>query len=112
MNKLAPVPKLIRIYLSIKKIGEDYFEAKYKDFYPDGTVAAYGCEDFSGERLKNQTKKYEVRVYNGKTMHGAAHDGWRMTDTVGNIMRVSAKTSGLAAAKILYKNAGRVQRIR
>lgn len=56
MNKLAPVPKLIRIYLSIKKIGEDYFEAKYKDFYPDGTIAAYGCEDFSGERLKNQTK--------------------------------------------------------
>ena len=67
MNTLAPVPKLIRIYLSIKKIGEDYFEASYKDFYPDGTVAAYGCEDFSGERLKNQTKKYEVRVYNGKT---------------------------------------------
>ena len=111
MNKLAPVPKLIRIYLSIKKIGEDYFEARYKDFYPDGTVAAYGCEDFSGERLRSQTKRYEVRVYNGQIMHGARYEGRKMT-SFANDIRVSAKSSGLAAAKILYKNAARVQRIR
>ena len=110
MKKITPVPKITRIYLGVKKIGDNYFEAKYKDFYPDGTVAGYGYEDFSEERIKAYTKQYKVRVYNGKTMHGARHDGWRMTDVAGSI-RVSANASGLAAAKMIYTNTARVQRI-
>ncbi len=106
--------KPIRIYTRLRKIGDDYYEAEYKDYRPDGTVSGYGFEDFSGERLEAQTKKYEVHVYNGKTMHGT-REGWRMTDIVGDVMRVSAKTSGLTAARILYKNrmdVARVQRVR
>ena len=106
--------KPIRIYGRLRKIGDDYYEAEYKDYRPDGTVFGYGFEDFSGERLKAQTKKYEVHVYNGKTMHGAVREGWRMTDIVGNVMRVSVKTNGLTAARILHKNkdVARVQRVR
>lgn len=106
--------KPIRIYTRLRKIGDDYYEAEYKDYRPDGTVSGYGCEDFSGERLDAQTKKYEVHVYNGKTMHGAVREGWRMTDIVGNVMRVSVKTNGLTAARILHKNkdVARVQRVR
>lgn len=63
--------KPIRIYGRLRKIGDDYYEAEYKDYRPDGTVFGYGYEDFSGERLEAQTKKYEVHVYNGKTMHGS-----------------------------------------
>lgn len=103
--------KPIRIYTRLRKIGDDYYEAEYKDYRPDGSVSGYGCEDFSGERLETQTKKYEVHVYNGKTMHGT-REGWRMTDTLGNLLRVSAKTSGLTAARTIYKNVARVQRIR
>ena len=106
--------KPIRIYGRLRKIGDDYYEAEYKDYRPDGTVFGYGFEDFSGERLEAQTKKYEVHVYNGKTMHGAVREGWRMTDIVGNVMRVSVKTNGLTAARILHKNkdVARVQRVR
>ena len=43
-------------------------------------------------------------------MHGVRHDGWRMTDNVGTI-RISHKSSGLAAAKLLYKNVARVQKL-
>lgn len=105
--------KPIRIYTRLRKIGDDYYEAEYKDYRPDGTVSGYGFEDFSGERLDAQTKKYEVHVYNGKTMRGT-REGWRMTDIVGDVMRVSAKTNGLTAARILYKNkdVARVQRVR
>lgn len=86
---------------------------EYKDYRPDGTVSGYGYEDFSGERLEAQTKKYDVHVYNGKTMH-KTREGWRMTDIVGNVMRVYAKTNGLTAARILHKNkdVARVQRVR
>lgn len=37
-----------------------------------------------------------------------------MTDIVGNVMRVSVKTNGLTAARILHKNkdVARVQRVR
>lgn len=108
--KSTIIPKITRVYISVKRIADNYYEAKYKDFYSDGTVAAYGCEDFSGERLRDQTKQYSVHVYNGKVMHGVRHDGWRMTDNVGTI-RISHKSSGLAAAKLLYKNVARVQKL-
>lgn len=89
--------KPIRIYTRLRKIGDDYYEAEYKDYRPDGTVSGYGFEDFSGERLEVQTKKYEVHVYNGKTMHGAVREGWRMTDIVGNVMTTFCKMNMLQA---------------
>ena len=46
--------KPIRIYGRLRKIGDDYYEAEYKDYRPDGTVFGYGFEDFSGERLEVQ----------------------------------------------------------
>ena len=97
----------IRIYLSVRKIADDYYEAKYKDYLPDGTQVGFGYEDFSGERLREQTKKYAVYTYNGRVMHGT-REGWRMTDCSGTI-RVSKKNSGLAAAKIQYKDVARVR---
>ena len=30
--------KPIRIYGRLRKIGDDYYEAEYKDYRPDGTV--------------------------------------------------------------------------
>lgn len=31
--------KPIRIYGKLRKIGDDYYEAEYKDYRPDGTVS-------------------------------------------------------------------------
>ena len=42
--------KPIRIYGRLRKIGDDYYEAEYKDYRPDGTVFGYGFEDFSRPR--------------------------------------------------------------
>ena len=38
--------KPIRIYGRLRKIGDDYYEAEYKDYRPDGTVFGYGFEMF------------------------------------------------------------------
>lgn len=105
------IAKKARIYLNVRKLAENYFEAHYREYYPDGTLCGGGYEDFSEERLKSQTKRYRVRTYSGKVMHGARHEGWRMTDIAGFIC-VSAGTSGLTAAKIAFENVARVERLR
>ena len=108
---IAAVPKKIRIYLKVRRLAEDYYEAQYREYNADGTLCGGGYEDFSKERLKSQTKYYEVRTFTGKVMHGTRNEGWRMTAISGWI-RVSAKTSGLTAAKMAFKNVARVERIR
>ena len=100
--------KKTRIYTSVKKIGNDYYEAKYEE-YTDNELTCVGTEDFSKERLKNATKKFDVFCYNGKTMHGAYREGYRMTDCVGT-MRISKSSSKITAARIKYgaENVARV----
>lgn len=108
---ITAVPKKIRIYLNVRRLAENYYEAQYREYNADGTLCGGGYEDFSKERLESQTKYYEVRTFTGKVMHGARHEGWRMTAISGWI-RVSAKTSGLTAAKMAFKDVARVERIR
>lgn len=98
-----------RVYTKYKKIGDNYYEATYKEYTKDGRLVAKGSEDFSGERLLAPTKQYKVYCYNGRVMHGTAHEGWRMTDCKGTIM-MSNNAVAIKVAKILYKNVSRVVR--
>ena len=102
--------KTMRIYTSVKKIRNDYYEAEYQE-YTDDILTGAGTEDFSGERLRTATKKFDVYCYNGKTMHGAYREGYRMTDCVGTL-RISKGGSKIAAARIMYgaENVARVGR--
>lgn len=51
--------KPIRIYGRLRKIGDDYYEAEYKDYRPDGTVFGYGFEDFpaNGSKLRPRSMR-------------------------------------------------------
>lgn len=53
---MMKMPKTYRVYTNVKKIGEDYYEASYKE-YTGNKLTGYGTEDFSKERLKTATKR-------------------------------------------------------
>lgn len=93
--------KTYRIYSDIKKIGDDYYEAKYTEYFEDGTVHCVGTEDFSGERLRKGTKKYKVYKHDGRVMHGAYREGYKMTENVGSV-RMSINAVAIKAAKMIY----------
>ena len=90
-----------RIYTNVKKIGVDYYEATYTEYREDGSVCGAGTEDFSGARLRKATKVYNVYKHNGKVMHGAYREGYKMTDCVGTV-RMSAGAVATRAAKTVY----------
>lgn len=96
-----------KVYDNVKKIGIDYYEVPYTGYGADGTLVCIGTEDFSKERLRSQTKVFSVFCYNGKTMHGAYREGYRMTECVGTL-RVSSNAPKLTVAKRLYENVARV----
>lgn len=102
--------KTTRIYGKVTKLHDDYYEVEYEE-YTDDIPTGAGTEDFINERLRDQTKKFDVYCYNGKTMKGAYRDGYRMTDCVGT-MRISKNSSKITAARIKYgaENVARVGR--
>ena len=95
-----------RIYTKVTKIGDDYYEAEYKEIDYTGRQTGYGVEDFSGNRLRTATKLYEVYQHNGRINKA----GGRMTDYVGTV-RVSKNASGLKAAIKVYGKAARAVRV-
>ncbi len=89
-----------RIYTRVKKIGDDYYEAAYKEYSPENELVSAGTEDFSSRRLATATKCYVVMVYNGRINSA----GGRMTDCVGEKIRMSRNAVAIRVARMLYKN--------
>jgi len=96
--------KTYRLYTSVKKIGDDYYEAKYKELTYSGELVSAGTEDFSRARLYSATRIYSVCAYNGRTNKA----GGKMTDCVGSI-RISKSACAIKAARSLYNNVARVK---
>lgn len=88
-----------KVYGKIKKISQDYFEVTYTEYYANGKIKCISTEDFSSERLLEQTKTFKVYCYNGKIMNGAYRGGYRMTDCVGTL-RVSKNS----CKRMIYGN--------
>lgn len=96
--------KRYRVYTSLKKIGDDYYEAKYEEYDGLDKLRATGTEDFTKERLRAATKCYYVQAYNGRLNRA----NQRMTDCVGHI-RVSKNAVAIRVARMKYENVARVQ---
>lgn len=96
--------KTYRLYTNVKKIGDDYYEAAYKELTYGGRIVGAGTEDFSRERLYSATRIYSVYAYNGRTNKA----GGKMTDCVGDI-RISKSACAIKAARSLYSNVARVR---
>lgn len=96
--------KTYRLYTNVKKIGDDYYEAKYKELTYNGRLISIGIEDFSRERLYSATKIYSVYAYNGRINKA----GGKMTDCVGDI-RISKTACAVKAARSLYENVAYVR---
>lgn len=93
-----------RVYTSVKKIGENYYEATYKE-YTGNKQTGFGKEDFSKERLKTATKVFDVFEHNGRVNKS----GGKMTDCCGTI-RTSKNACKIKVAKMIYgKNVARVE---
>lgn len=96
--------KRYRVYTSLNKIGDDYYEAEYEEYDGLDNLRATGTEDFTAERLRTATKKYYVQAYNGRTNRA----NQRMTDCVGCI-RISKNAVAIRVARMKYKDVARVQ---
>lgn len=92
-----------KVYGNAKKIGNDYYEVPYTEYYADGTIKCESTEDFSRERLHKGTKRFDVYCYNGETLHGAYREGYKRTECVGTL-RVSKNACKIAVARMIYGN--------
>lgn len=90
-----------KVYGKAKKIGINYYEVPYTEYYVDGTKRCIGTEDFTSERLRSQTKTFSVYCYNGEILHGAYREGYKRTDCVGTL-RVSKNACKIAVARMIY----------
>lgn len=104
-SEMYKMPKYFRIYTSVKKIGDDYYEAEFEEYSDDGELHYTGIEDFCKQLLQSKTAIYGVYKYSGQVMHGAYREGYKMTECVGYI-RISKSAlkikCGLLAARIKY----------
>lgn len=92
-----------KVYEKEKKIGHDYYEVPYTEYYANGEIKCISTEDFSSERLRKQTKTFDVYCYNGEILHGAYREGYKRTDCVGRL-RVSQNACKISVARMIYGN--------
>ena len=96
--------KTYRVYTNVKKIGEDYYEAEYKE-YIGNELHCIGTEDFSKQRLHSATMSFDVYKHSGRINRA----GGKMTECVGTI-RTSRNACKIAVARMMYGDVARVSR--